>query len=72
MDPLYFSCADCKVVVDAGKRWAYAYLVMSGVVALGGDASPPAVLAMKEYWFPPIEDDLAVAMRPSTTGAFVS
>lgn len=52
MNNLYFACADCKIYVDAGYRWAYWSLEEVGVVARGKPVRVEAVLAAKEYWTP--------------------
>jgi hypothetical protein len=52
MNNLYFACADCKIFVDAGYRWAYWSLEETGVVARGMPVSVESVLEAQDYWMP--------------------
>ena len=56
MNNLYFACADCKVYVDAGYRWAYWELEKAGIVSRNQMVSVEAVLGADSYWNPPLED----------------
>lgn len=53
MNCRYFACADCKLYIDAGYRWAYWQLEHPDIVRLGEQFSTSAVLAATEYWQPP-------------------
>jgi hypothetical protein len=57
MNNLYFACADCKIYIDAGYRWAYWKLEHAGVVSKGLEVRINAVLAAQEFWNPPREED---------------
>jgi len=52
MHNLYFACADCKIYVDAGYRWAYWSLEETGVVRQGKSVEVESVFAAEEYWNP--------------------
>jgi hypothetical protein len=56
MNSLYFACADCKVYIDAGYRWAYWELDKTGLVARGKQVNVESVLAAESYWNPPKEE----------------
>jgi hypothetical protein len=53
MNNLYFACIECKIYIDAGYRWAYWQLEQAGIVDRGEKVSVKAVLAEKDYWNPP-------------------
>lgn len=49
---LYFACADCKVYVDAGYRWAMWRLEEPGLVVRGKPVIVDSVLSATAYWTP--------------------
>lgn len=55
MNNVYFACSHCKVLVDAGYRWAM-QLLHSGAITRGVPFAPERVLAESEYWSPEGED----------------
>jgi hypothetical protein len=50
MNDVYFACLSCRVMTDAGYRWAYWTLEHPGVVKRGEAISAGAVFAAREYW----------------------
>ena len=57
MNTVYFACADCRVLVDAGYRWAACELETPSVVARCARVSATAVLAASSYWAPPNDSE---------------
>jgi hypothetical protein len=57
MNSVYFACPDCRVMADAGYRWAYWKLEHPGIVRAGGVVSARAVLEASDYWTPSEEGD---------------
>ena len=58
MNEVYFVCQDCRVLLDAGYRWAVSTLVnVPGFRDSGGLVCVDAVFAAPEYWNPPDEPD---------------
>jgi hypothetical protein len=47
----------CRVLADAGYRWATSTLEASGIVDRERAVSPEAVRGASEYWSPPEEPD---------------
>lgn len=41
MNNVYFACADCRVLIDAGYLWAYWQLDHAGIVVPGSAAGKP-------------------------------
>lgn len=52
MNNLYFACADCKIYVDAGYRWAHWTLEETGIVKRAAPIRVERVLAADDYWNP--------------------
>ena len=55
MNNVYFACEGCRMMVDAGYRWAYWELEHHGVVQRRKAVSVEAVLATAAYWAPDAE-----------------
>jgi len=55
MNDVYFACEDCRVMADAGYRWAYWELEHPGIVHRRKPISAEAVGAAVSYWAPPVE-----------------
>jgi hypothetical protein len=53
MNNVYFACEDCRVMVDAGYRWAAHTLEESGIVGRRQTVSAERVLAAVTYWDAP-------------------
>lgn len=52
MNDVYFACESCRVMVEAGYRWAYWELEHCGVVQHGAPVAVAAVRAAGGYWRP--------------------
>jgi hypothetical protein len=50
MNCVYFACDDCKVLVDAGYRWASGLLEDSGFVSRTSPVAVHIVRSATEYW----------------------
>jgi hypothetical protein len=57
MNDLYFACADCKIYINAGYRWAYWQLEHTGIVDRKKNVNVSAVLENKDYWNPPDDEN---------------
>jgi hypothetical protein len=55
MNDVYFACRDCCEMIDAGYRWAYAWLEHPGIVTRSSPVRADVVLACAEYWAPPTD-----------------
>ena len=55
MNNVYFACEGCRMMVNAGYRWAYWELEHHGVVQRRKAVSVEAVLATAAYWAPDAE-----------------
>ena len=55
MNNVYFACEGCRMMVNAGYRWAYWELEHHGVVQRRKAVSVEAVLAAVAYWAPDAE-----------------
>lgn len=75
MNDVYFACKDCRVLLDAGCRWALSTLVdAAGFREASGLVCIDAVSASPECWNPPDEPDsrwLKMEILPSVH-AFLS
>lgn len=56
MNDVYFGCRSCRILVDAGYRWATSTLEASGVVSRGDGVDVARVLACSSYWSPSGEE----------------
>lgn len=56
MNGRHFGCPECRTYVDAGYRWAYWMLEDPGVVAIGRRVDVARLLASREYWNPPPDE----------------
>ena len=52
MNNVYFACAQCKVYVDAGYRWAYWQLEEPRTVRQGEVVHIDGLLSAESYWEP--------------------
>lgn len=52
MNNVYFACLDCKIMCEAGYRWAYWELDHPGIVTKGERIDLQQVLAATAYWNP--------------------
>ncbi|MDJ0707980.1 MAG: hypothetical protein QNJ46_32305 [Leptolyngbyaceae cyanobacterium MO_188.B28] len=50
MNEQYFYCPGSKEYVRAGYRWAYRYLVKTGICQRGENVNIDTLLSAKEYW----------------------
>jgi len=55
MNDVFFGCVTCRVLADAGYRWATSTLESPGIVERGASVNAAAVRAASEYWSPPEE-----------------
>lgn len=53
MNDVYFACGKCRVMVDAGYRWAYWELEHAGLVRSGAPVSAKDIFSSTSYWSPP-------------------
>lgn len=56
MNDVYFGCRTCRILVDAGYRWAASVLEASGVVSRGDGVDVARVLECSPYWSPSEEE----------------
>jgi hypothetical protein len=68
VNSVYFACQKCRVMVDAGYRWAYWRLEHAGIVRPGAPVSAQEVFSATSYWSPPDEstwliDEILPAVR---------
>ena len=53
MNEVFFGCMTCRVLVNAGYRWATSTLEEPAIIARDRPVEPAAVTAAPDYWRPP-------------------
>jgi hypothetical protein len=57
MNDVYFACEDCRVLLNAGYRWAMALPGLPGFRDARGQVCVDVVMAAAEYWNAPHDPD---------------
>lgn len=57
MNDVFFACMTCRVLADAGYRWATSTLEAPGIVARERAVDTQVVRGASEYWSPPEGSD---------------
>ena len=55
MNDIFFGCLTCRILVDAGYRWAWSMLEARSIVTRGNLIEAERVLTARDYWSPPDE-----------------